>query len=137
MRGWMKLARGAAFLAAAFAGGVAGSWVLRPDAPEAGPLVRADGSGIAGTFGVGGVVTWEGELWQYRPDRESWVTLDESFALEGQATSVIPLPVPADRIRHMETFGFLVDDQDDCWLYDLDERRWERIGKPPFHETGR
>ena len=82
------------------------------------------------TFGVGGVVTSKGELWQYRPDRESWITLDESFALEGQATSVVPLPVPTTNIRIMETFGFLVTQDNECWLYDIDNHVWEPIGKP-------
>jgi hypothetical protein len=59
------------------------------------------------------------------------VTLDESFALEGQATTVVPLPVPVSRVRHMETFGFLVTQDDQCWLYNIDEHRWESVGTPP------
>jgi len=126
----------AGFLLAAFAGGMAGSVLLRPEAPSAG--VPAQGSpGVVGTFGVGGVLTWEGELWQYRPDKKQWVTLDESFALEGQATSIVPLPIRPQNIRSMETFGFLVADNDDCWLYDLENRRWTNVGKPPFHDPRR
>ncbi len=136
MRRIKYVLRGAAFLAAAFLGGMAGSWFLTPEAPQAGLVdfgSRGDTPGVVATFGVGGVMTWEGELWQYRPDKEKWVTLDESFALEGQATKAVPLPVAAEDIRHMETFGFLVDRDDNCWLYNIDEQRWESVGKPPFH----
>lgn len=140
MRHVKRFWRGALFLTVAFLGGMAGAWLLQPAAPAAGPLEFGGGKvhpGVVGTFGVGGVVTWEGELWQYRPDKKKWVTLDESFALEGQATKVVPLPVPAREIRHMETFGFLVTRSDDCWLYNIDEQRWEEIGKPPFHRRNR
>jgi len=136
MRRMKHLFRGAAFLAVAFLGGMAGSWFLQPAVPEAGPVdlgARGDNPGVVATFGVGGVMTWEGQLWQYRPDKEKWIPLDESFALEGQATKAVPLPVGVDEIRHMETFGFLVDRNDNCWLYNIDEQRWESLGKPPFH----
>ncbi len=140
MRRLMRLWRPTAFLAAAFLGGMAGSALLRPEAPQAGMVDFGGGSdkpGLVGTFGVGGVMTWEGDLWQYRPDKKSWVTLDESFALEGQPTKVVPLPVKPAEIRNMETFGFLVTRNDECWLYDIDQQRWEDIGKPPFHARGR
>jgi hypothetical protein len=65
------------------------------------------------------------------------MTLDESFALEGQATKVVPLPVSPENIRRMETFGFLVTKSDDCWLYNIEQQRWEPIGKPPFHTRTR
>jgi hypothetical protein len=124
--------RGAAFLAVAFLGGMAGSWLLAPGAPDAGPVVETESAGdIAATFGVGGVLTREGKLWQYRPDKKKWVSLDESFALEGQATTTVPLPVPVSEIRFMETFGFLVTLDGDCWLYNFDQNRWDRIGHPP------
>ena len=129
------IVRGAAFLAAAFLGGLAGSLLLNPAAPSAGMLDTGSGKStqVVGTFGVGGVITQGGQLWQYRPDKERWVPLDESFALEGQATKAVPLPVRSDQIRHMETFGFLVDTNDNCWLYNIDEQRWESVGTPPFH----
>ena len=127
------LTRGVAFFGLAFLGGLAGSWLFRPELPMAGPVVTDGKPGVVATFGVGGVMTWEGELWQYRPDKESWVHLDESFGLESQATSIVPLPVKAEDIRHMETFGFLVTRDDTCWLYDFDGQRWKEIGKPPFH----
>ncbi len=132
--------RTGAVLAAAFLGGVTGSWLLQAKAPEASVVnfgERGDESGVVGTFGVGGVLTWEGELWQYRPDKQKWMTLDESFALEGQATKVVPLPVQPQDIRYMETFGFLVARNDDCWLYDIDQQRWNNLGKPPFHARRR
>ena len=136
MRRLKPLWQGAAFLAVAFLGGMAGSRFLQPEAPSAGMVefgARGETPGVVATFGVGGVMTWEGELWQYRPDKKAWVTLDESFALEGQATKAVPLPVKPENIRHMETFGFLVDRDDTCWLYNIDEQRWESVGQPPFH----
>jgi hypothetical protein len=140
MQQWRGILRGAAFLTAAFLGGVAGSWLLHPEAPTAGIVELGDGRdkpGITATFGVGGVMTWEGDLWQYRPDKQKWMTLDESFALEGQATKVVPLPVSPENIRRMETFGFLVTRTDDCWLYNIEQQRWEPIGKPLFHARTR
>lgn len=126
-----SLLRGAVFLFVAFLGGVAGSWIGRPGVPQA-STVEADGaSSIVGTFGVGGVLLRDGRLWQYRPDKKKWVSLDESFALEGQATNTAPLPVPVSQIRFMETFGFLVTQEDRCWLYDIEQHRWQTIGRPP------
>ncbi len=113
----------------AFLGGVVGSWVTRPSAPQAGPVTE-EGQ-IAATFGVGGVLTAEGAFWQYRPDKGKWLRLDESFALEGEATAIEPLPVPLEAVRHAETFGFLVTRDDVCWLYNIEEQRWTQIGKPP------
>ncbi|NNF05470.1 MAG: hypothetical protein HKN21_01795 [Candidatus Eisenbacteria bacterium] len=113
---------------AAFVGGIVGSALMQPQTPEAGYL--GHGSQVVGTFGVGGVITDTGDLWQYRPDKKSWVTLDESFALEGQATSVVPLPIPTSNISHMETFGFIVAKTGDCYLYDIENRIWENIGTP-------
>jgi hypothetical protein len=121
----------ALLVGAAFLGGIAGSWLLRPGVPDAGVIEAGSGKkGIVGTFGVGGVVAADGTLWQYRPDKRRWMTLDESYALEGEGTTVVPLPVPVAEIRHMETFGFLVTRGDVCWLYDFEGRRWDRIGAP-------
>jgi hypothetical protein len=127
-----SLWRGAAFLAVAFLGGMVGSWVGRPEAPLASPII-ADGpkGSIVGTFGVGGVMSREGKLWQYRPDKKKWISLDESFALEGQSTSTMPLPVAVSDIRFMESFGFLVTQDDQCWLYDIDKHQWHSVGRPP------
>jgi hypothetical protein len=128
---WTKrMLRAGAVLASAFLGGFAATAFLQPETPAAG-MVDPSNPGIAGTFGVGGVLTAAGDVWQYRPDKDRWVTLDESFALEGQATGVAPLPVPVSRVRHMETFGFLVTDEA-CYLYDLDGRAWKNIGMPPM-----
>ena len=123
--------RAAAFMTAAFLGGMAGSWILNPDSPEAGVVQLNRDSAVVGTYGVGGVITADGVLWQYRPDKDTWITLDESFALEGQGTNTVPLPVPVENIRFMETFGFLVARDGECWLYDLDLKAWESIGSPP------
>jgi hypothetical protein len=128
---WKNLWLGAAFLAFAFLGGMAGSWLLTPSSPQASEIVAGGAGDIAGTFGVGGVVTREGKLWQYRPDKKKWVSLDESFQLEGKSTSTAPLPVPVGEIRFMETFGFLVTRSGDCWLYNFDQNRWDEVGKPP------
>lgn len=96
-----------------------------------------DRGGLVATYGVGGVLTRDGELWQYRPDRSRWLTLDESFGLEGKPTKLVPLPVAAADVKLMETFGFLVTRKDECWLYDLDKNEWSNIGAPPFHDQGR
>lgn len=98
------------------------------------PTPGPDRGGLVSTYGVGGVLTRDGELWQYRPDRGKWITLDESFGLEGKRTKLVPLPVAADQVKLMETFGFLITRDDQCWLYDLDRNEWSRIGAPPFHE---
>jgi len=108
-----------------------------PAAVAASPAKGPDLGGLVATFGVGGVLTRDGELWQYRPDRERWITLDESFALEGTATKLVPLPVAADQVKMMETFGFIVTWSDECWLYDLDANQWKKIGAPPYHDQGR
>lgn len=123
--------RVAAFLAAAFVGGIAGSWIWHPGSPEASVVQLNRESDIVATYGVGGVVTADGQLWQYRPDKESWITLDESFALEGQGTSTAPLPVAVEEIRFMETFGFLVTRAGECWLYDHELKNWKPLGAPP------
>jgi hypothetical protein len=128
-----SLLGGALFLTVAFAGGMVGSWVGRPGHPLASPVIN-EGShdSIVGTFGVGGVLNRDGRMWQYRPDKKKWISLDESFALEGQATNTSPLPVPVSQIRFMETFGFLVADDDQCWLYNIEQHRWESVGHPPM-----
>ena len=81
-------------------------------------------------WGVGGVLTDDGNLWQYRPESRKWVTVDQSFSLDGERRKVMPLPVPAQDIAHMQGFGFLVTKAGVCWIYNLDENRWERIGAP-------
>ena len=57
--------------------------------------------------------------WNHLADKGRWLSLDESFALEGQASKVVPLPVSPKEIRFMETFGFLVTRTDECWLYNV------------------
>ena len=111
--------------------------VVAPTPTEALAAPGKERGGLVATFGVGGILTRDGELWQYRPDRGKWVTLDESFGLEGQATKLVPLPVPASDVKMMETFGFIVTHDDECWLYDLDRHEWKNVGAPPFHGQGR
>lgn len=81
-------------------------------------------------WGVGGVLTEEGTLWQYRPESKRWVTIDQSFALDGERRKVLPLPVAARAIESMQGFGFLVTRGGSAWLYNLDLNRWENIGRP-------
>jgi len=81
-------------------------------------------------WGVGGVLTDDGTLWQYRPESRKWVTVDQSFTLDGERRKVLPLPVPPQDIVQMQGFGFLVTKAGACWIYNLDENRWERIGAP-------
>ena len=82
-------------------------------------------------YGVGGVLTIDGTLWQYRPDKSAWLTVDQAFAEEGRTTHVLPLPVPASQSARMESFGFIVTESGNCWLYDLEQDRWREIGPPP------
>jgi len=131
-RFWPGVLLGAVLTLAAMAGG---HWLTPPsDAKSPTSKAGGDRGGLVASFGVGGVLTRDGELWQYRPDRKKWVTLDQSFALEGDAKKFIPLPVPAEDIKMMETFGFIVTWSDECWLYDLEQNVWTKIGAPPFHE---
>jgi len=81
-------------------------------------------------WGVGGVLTDDGNLWQYRPESRKWVTVDQSFSLDGERRKVLPLPVAAQDIAQMQGFGFLITKAGVRWIYNLDENRWERIGAP-------
>lgn len=81
-------------------------------------------------WGVGGVLTDDGNLWQYRPESRKWVTVDQSFALDGERRKVLPLPVSPHQIAQMQGFGFLVTRSGACWIYDLDKNQWQRIGTP-------
>jgi len=101
-------------------------------APTAALAQGPTGSGdIALVYGVGGVLTRDGILWQYRPDKGSWVTVDDAFSEEGRETHVLPLPVAVGEIAQMESFGFLVTKSGACWLYDLEKDRWRDVGPPP------
>ena len=96
------------------------------------PPRAAAGSGgaVIATYGVGGVLKTDGRLYQWRPEKKQWVTIDESFRLDGENRSILPLPVPATDVTRMEGFGFLVTRSGVCWLYNLDTNRWENIGRP-------
>jgi hypothetical protein len=85
---------------------------------------------IAGTFGVGGVLTEDGALWQYRPEQGDWITIDQAFSEDGKTTKILPLPVDGKDVAFLESFGFLVTRSGECWLYNLEENRWENIGRP-------
>ena len=90
----------------------------------------AAGPSIVATYGVGGVLKSDGKLYQWRPERKQWVTIDESFRLDGETRKVLPLPVVVTEVVRMEGFGFIVTRGGTCWLYDLDTNRWENIGRP-------
>jgi hypothetical protein len=89
-----------------------------------------DRSSVVVTYGVGGVLKSDGRLYQWRPESKKWVTLDESFRLDGETRSIHPLPVVASEVARMEGFGFIVTRSGACWLYNLDSNRWENIGRP-------
>lgn len=89
-------------------------------------------SQVVRIYGVGGVLTADGTLWQYRPETKKWLTIDEAFQEQGKTTRVLPLPVKAKEIREMATWGFLLTESGECWLYDLERSRWERL-TPPQH----
>lgn len=81
-------------------------------------------------FGVGGVLTADGGLWSYLPDRDRWVTIDEAFALQDRETHILPLPIQADAIAQMSSFGFLVAKTGECWLYEIERDRWKKLPPP-------
>jgi len=86
---------------------------------------------IVSAFGVGGLMTEDGALWQYLPDVKRWMTIDEAFRRDGrEGTQILPLPVDAKAIRFMQSWGFLVTQGGDVWQYDLDSNRWVNIGAP-------
>lgn len=103
--------------------------------PGTATVAEAAGSPSAGeivlVYGVGGVLTSDGTLWQFRPDTAAWVTVDAAFEKEGRTTHVLPLPVPASQIAEMESFGFILTRGGSCWLYDLEKDSWREIGPPP------
>ena len=103
------------------AGLVGASWAGKTDTKPAAVLL---------TYGIGGVLTADGTLWQYRPDIDRWLTIDEAFRKEGQKTHVMPLPVPADQIRDMATFGFILTKSGDLWFYELSSDKWRRLNSP-------
>ena len=109
-----------------------GGWLL---ARERGAAFAQGSSASSGqiqlVFGIGGILTKDGTLWTYRPDTGKWLTVDEAFQLQNKKTHVLPLPVPASSISRMESFGFLVTDAGNCWLYDLEKDKWTEIGLPP------
>ena len=76
-------------------------------------------------------MTQGGTLWQYNMEKGVWITIDEAFTEQGQQTHVHPLPVPADQIARMESFGFIVTHTGNCWLFDLEKDQWKQIGRPP------
>ena len=113
---------------AAFAILLAAGWTLQARSPaEAAGGAR---SPVVATYGVGGVLRSDGALYQWRPEKKQWVTIDESFRLDGESRKVLPLPVPASEVSRMEGFGFIVTRSGSCWLYNLDTNRWENIGRP-------
>jgi hypothetical protein len=85
---------------------------------------------ILGVYGVGGVISESGTLWQYHPGEKRWMTIDEAFKIDKRETHILPLPVPAAQIRFMESFGFLVTKDGHVWQYDLEQNRWQDIGTP-------
>jgi hypothetical protein len=99
-------------------------------APAAGSAAAPAASRILLVWGVGGVLTSDGNLWQYRPEKSKWVTVDESFRMDGEQRSVLPLPVAARDVQFMQGFGFLVTKNGVAWLYDLDQNRWRNLGSP-------
>lgn len=105
----------------------------RPDpATNAGQATAASAatSSVVATYGVGGVLKADGNLYQWRPERRQWVSIDESFKIDGEKRNVLPLPVAASDVARMEGFGFIVTRNGTAYLYNLDSNRWENIGRP-------
>jgi hypothetical protein len=82
-------------------------------------------------YAPGGVLTTDGTLWQFHPEKGAWITIDEAFRGQEKETHVLPLPVPAAEIARMESFGFLITRSGGCWLFDLERDRWRDLGHPP------
>jgi hypothetical protein len=90
---------------------------------------KADAT-VVRAYGVGGILTESGSLWQYMPDQKRWMTIDEAFKESGKETKVLPLPVAPKDIRFMESWGFLVTVDGKIWHYDLEDMAWHNIGTP-------
>ena len=102
-----------------------------PSGPGRGsPAEAAPRGKVLMAWGVGGVLTDDGTLWQFRPESRRWVTVDQSFALDGERRSVLPIPVPADQVANMQGFGFLITKDGSAWLYNLDSNKWDNLGAP-------
>jgi len=91
-------------------------------APPSGRIVRL--------LEVGTVLTDDGTIWVYRPDRERWMKIDEAFQEQQRRTHILPLPVPVASIKQMATFGFLMTDSGDCWLYLMEKDKWQKLSAP-------
>jgi hypothetical protein len=91
---------------------------------------EAAGRTVLLSFGVGGVLTADGQLWQFRPDQNQWLAIDEAFQEEGRETHIVPLPVPAAEIAEMQSFGFLVTRTGEVWLYEFNTDDWRKLPSP-------
>jgi hypothetical protein len=125
----MTRSRIALFLAVVLATSTALAGITHLDQPAPANAAAAP-AGVVVTYGVGGVLKSDGRLYQWRPERRQWVTIDESFRLDGETRSILPLPVVASEVARMEGFGFIVTRAGHCWLYNLDSNKWENIGRP-------
>jgi hypothetical protein len=85
---------------------------------------------ILRAFAVGGVLTADGTLWQYVPEKKRWFTIDEAFRAQGKETRILPLPVRTEEIADLSTWGFLVTSASVCWLYDIEQKRWVELPPP-------
>lgn len=117
----------AAILIAALLLGASGSTLDHPAAAQTPSNAPGD---VLRIYGVGGVLTRDGTLWQYRPEKKRWLTIDEAFREQGKETRVLPLPVRPEEIREMVTWGFLLTESGVCWLYDIDANRWDPLTPP-------
>jgi len=100
-----------------------------------GTAQESDSPRIIAVYGVGGVLSDDGVLWQYMPEDHQWMTIDEAFERGGQfagngKSAVLPLPVPVEEIMAIESWGFLVTKSGVAWHYDLRSNRWENVGTP-------
>jgi len=88
---------------------------------------------VIGLFGVGGIIVQHGDdavLWQYLPDTKKWMTIDEAFKRDERDTHILPLPVKAEKIRSMDSWGFLLTTDGEIWQYDLEQNKWNNVGMP-------
>jgi hypothetical protein len=127
-RSWVALAVASTILAVLLWPGLPTGG--RPGQAEAGAQEAGKPGKIVLTYGVAGVLTEDGTLWQYRPDQDTWLTIDAAFRGEGRDTNVLPLPVPVDRIAQMASFGFIVTTSGESYFYDLNSDTWKKLPAP-------
>ena len=88
------------------------------------------GAGVVQLCSQGTVLTADGQIWFYRPDQDRWLTMDQAFKSEGRETHIVPLPVPVAAVKEMESFGFILTQSGEIWLYEISTDTWRKLPHP-------